>query len=164
MRNFKITENNFMKNRIVKYEDDNGNRVLIKSKDNGNELVIKCRPINKDITVDAINLSFPYDVDGINFSVKTDCLNSSDLNNAIADNQVFFQNTIDLVKRWIEISYEIKAFFSNTNSIANLTLNYFQKQNPDITAADIEQSLLGDIVDHLSEYEEMSEFVQFICK
>lgn len=157
-----ITENNFMKNGVVKYEDSSGNRLLIKSDLRGANFTAKCRPKDKNIKISAITFEYPYDIDGFNLTFEKEAMNQEELSAAIAKYEPFFKEVISVLERWVVINYELTAFYSDTSKLSQITLRKIQKENPDATKEDVENALLGDILTTLCEFEEMSEFLS-IC-
>lgn len=140
---FNIVENNFCKNGIVKYKDENENRLMIIADKTGKELKIKFRPNNKNIKFDTIKIEYPYEVDGLSFTPHF----TQELADYIHSNEMMdiLKQIIEIAQRWVIISRDLVILTAPTEQ-----LNIDDKQL---------ESLTYDIISELTLYNETLEFI-----
>ena len=158
----KIYKNKFITDKIVQYEDSDGNRVLIKSDTNGSSFTVKCRPKDSRLTVSPIEFKYPYENDGVNFDASSNVLTKQETQELFDSLIPFFRETIEIIVRWFKIQKLLYAYYGDTSKFSRLITNRVKEVNKDksITSSDVENALLGSLIDEMKNYEELTEFVQ----
>lgn len=150
---FKIYENTYIKNDVVKYKDEKGNLLRITGSKDGQNLSIKLRFADKDITCDVIRLKFPYDLEGVNF------ITHFPSNNEVTElNETYKQvlkDTIEVIQTWCNICMNMYALTSNDMRVlaAICAKNGLTEENNIYTITDF-------ILNELDSYDETKDFVK----
>lgn len=156
---FKILENNFIKNDVVKYKDENGNTLRITGSKDGKTLSVKIRFADSDITCDVVRISFPYDLQGINFITHFPQNDSKELNE---EAKAVLKDAIEIIQIWCDICMNMYALTSNDMKII---ANICAKNG--ITVDDNIYTITDFVLNELDSYEEMQDFVKLytqLCK
>lgn len=156
---FKILENNFIKNDVVKYKDENGNTLRVTGSKDGKTLSVKVRFADSDITCDVVRISFPYDLQGINFITHFPQNDNKELNE---EAKTVLRNSIEIIQNWCDICMNMYALTSNDMKII---ANICAKNG--ITVDDNMYTITDFILNELDSYEEMQDFVKLytqLCK
>lgn len=153
---FKIISNDFIKNDVVKYADENENTIRITGSKDGKTLSAKLR-LKNNVKVDVIRLEFPYKIEGLNYKITYTEETYNDSTSEYIQN--ILRELTEIIQNWIEMCTRMYALTSND---MNMLANIFQ--NEECTKEDNLFTITDFILNELASYEEMHDFVDLYQK
>ena len=137
---FKIISNDFIKNDVVKYADENENTIRITGSKDGKTLSAKLR-LKNNVKVDVIRLEFPYKIEGLNYKITYTEETYNDLTSEYIQN--ILRELTEIIQNWIEMCTRMYALTSKEDNLFTIT---------------------DFILNELASYEEMHDFVDLYQK
>lgn len=118
---FKIEENQYIKNEMVKYIDEEGNKLMIiaTKKFDVSEIRIKLRPV-ANINIPRIVLKFPFEEEGLNFHIdfkETATKEDEDYVNSEAFKQLLSE-VKQLTEKWIDMWANVAILINNSMELS----------------------------------------------